>query len=1215
MKPRGSSCSACSRLHAAIAALPPLPAFGLATAAFALVGVSTLPAADLTWDADTGTTAAQAGSGTWLTTGSNWWNGTANTAWVNTTAANANTGFTATLGGSDGAYTLTTGAPIIASNLNVTASGYTLVNSGSNFLTLTFTTTTGSGTFTSAASQIFVAAGKTFNIGAGTDSTIVKANGGGALSTSSQIHVETGSILNINAGASLLRDNNSGANNGGIRFTGGGTVNVFGTVSNTANNDGIRIGEYDANSTTFNVKSGGLLTTASSGSNVSGGALTVAGGSGTATAGTVTLNIESGGTVSVTNTASTQGFSLARQAGSVGIANVSGTLITPKIVAGNGAAGAIGTLNIDGGTIRATRNEAAFIERLNSATLSVNIKAGGATIDSNGFNIGTSQALLDGTGGGGLTKNGTGNLTLSGANTYTGTTTVNGGGLLLNSTNTSNLVVNSGGTIGGVGGSTSGSLVTNTGANILANVTGAALAVNGGVNFAGMTTATFNGTPLSGSTYDILSYTGGLSNLSNLVPTNRATIADTGTKITATIGAIGTRTWNTTSGTWDIGQSNNWSEGDAKFFNADSVVFNDPASASVVTLSNNLGALLPAAVTVDNTNGYTFSGTGSIAGVGTLTKNGTGTLTINTANTYSGGSTITNGSVVLGHAAALGTGSVALNGGALNLNNQTLANAVVAGGGQITGTGTVSGVLSGASLTHADPGKLTLTNTANTLTALTISGGTVSIANNGSLAAGTTLDGGALETTNTAALTISRPITVGAGGGSLNIVGAATAGQGSRVVMSAANVLLGSGSLTVSGTGNLESAGGQGAFVISGANTFNGNITLQNGGMLEVDNAAAVAPGATFTLGNKGEVTLANGKTSATAIAVNGTNGFISFNNSSTGIYSGAITLNADVNIGLRDWYNYATARGGSLNGVISGAGGLATNRGTSTGAATLTLNGVNTYTGNTTVAAGTTVKVGSAGQLGGGAYAGAIANEGTVEFNTSANQTLSGVISGAGLFTQSGAGTTTLTGANTYTGATSVTAGKLIVNGSLANTVVTVGASASLGGSGVIGGATTINGTLAPGNSPGLLTFSGDLTLGSGSTAVFEINGAGRGTGFDAVNVGGALTYGGTLNLVFDAPLSAGVYDLLGGGFLSQTGDFSTVLFGGSETIAGLGSVVFTGGSGWTATSDDWNFSFNNASGDLTILSTAIPEPASFAALAGVAGLGLAALRRRRRS
>jgi autotransporter-associated beta strand protein len=79
------------------------------------------------------------------------------------------------------------------------------------------------------------------------------------------------------------------------------------------------------------------------------------------------------------------------------------------------------------------------------------VKASGAVIDTNGNDISIAQALLDGAGGGGLTKNGAGALTLTAANTFTGSTAVNGGSLVVNGSLAGGVAVAAGSTLAGSG--------------------------------------------------------------------------------------------------------------------------------------------------------------------------------------------------------------------------------------------------------------------------------------------------------------------------------------------------------------------------------------------------------------------------------------------------------------------------------------------------------------------------------------------------------------------------------------------------------------------------------------------------------------------------------------------------------------------------------------------------------------------------------------------
>jgi autotransporter-associated beta strand protein len=142
--------------------------------------------------------------------------------------------------------------------------------------------------------------------------------------------------------------------------------------------------------------------------------------------------------------------------------------------------------------------------------------------------------------------------------------------------------------------------------------------------------------------------------------------------------------------------------------------------------------------------------------------------------------------------------------------------------------------------------------------------------------------------------------------------------------------------------------------------------------------------------------------------------------------------------------------------------------------------------------------------------------------FDIVGNSTASGAIGGTGGLWKNGTGTLTLTGANSYTGDTNVANGKLVVNGSVASSVRIL-KSGTFGGTVVVNGNLTNLGKLAPGNSPGTTTISGNYI--EAGTLDIEVWGLTANTQHDQVVVSGTATFqaGSTLMVT----KTGGTYDL----------------------------------------------------------------------------------------
>ncbi len=667
-------------------------------------------------------------------------------------------------------------------------------------------------------------------------------------------------------------------------------------------------------------------------------------------------------------------------------------------------------------------------------------------------------------GTGTLTKLGAGTTTLTGANGYSGTTTISAGVLR----------VGSGGTAGTLG---SGSVINNAG---LAFNRSDALTVANDISGSGTVSKLAAGT-------------------TTLTGTN--TYSGT-TTISAGILQVGN---GGTTGTLGSG-----------------------------AVTNN------AALRINRSDAVTLGQ--NIAGTGTLTQVGAGTTTLTGTNTYSGVTTISAGRLQIGAGGttgSLGTGAVT-NNAALEVNR---SNAVTIAQ-VISGTGTV---------THSGTGTTTLTG-ANTFSGgTTISAGTLQVGNGGTTGA---LGAGAI--TNNAALVINRS-------------NAVTFGQ------------------AIGGTGTLTNLGA-GTTTLTGANSYSGTTTISAGVLRVGSGGTAGTLGTGSVINNAGlafnrsdALTVANdisgsgtvSKLAAGTTTLTGTNTYSGTTTITTGVLqvgnggtsgtlgSGAVTNNAALRINRSDAV--------TLGQNIAGTGTL-----TQVGAGTTTLTGTNTYSGVTTISAGR-LQIGAGGTTG-SLGTGAVTNNAALEVNRSNAVTIAQVISGTGTVTHSGTGTTTLTGANTFSGGTTISAGTLQVGnggttGALGAGAITNNAALvinrsnavtfaqAIGGTGTLtklgAGTTTLTG--ANGYSGTTTIGAGILQVGNGGTTGTLGSGAITNNAALRINRSDAVTLGQTI-------AGTGTFTKLGAGTTTLTGANT---YAGTTTISagvlqvGSGGTVGTLGSG----------------------------------------------------
>ncbi|WP_082407494.1 autotransporter outer membrane beta-barrel domain-containing protein [Mesorhizobium sp. 1M-11] len=824
----------------------------------------------------------------------------------------------------------------------------------------------------------------------------------------------------------------------GQGITGSGALTKAGSGTLVLNGANSYAGGTVINGGTVRVSSDGNLGAASGGVTFNGGTLQLNSSFDLNGGRALTLNA-AGGTID------TQGFQSTVSQGITGAGALtkagSGTLtLTGASSYGGGTTIAGGTLQLgNGGT---------------SGSITGNV-ANNGTLTFNRSDAVSFGGLISGTGA--VQQIGSGITTLTGANSYTGPTTVGAGTLIVNGNQaaaTGDTNVNAGATIGGTGTIGGSMTVANGGTLAPGNVgtTPGTLTVNGALALNDTTNLNYNfgqanvaGGPFNDLTnvagsltldgklnvnltpggsfdpgvYRIINYGGALQNntldIASLPPGTPPNTFFVQTSVANQVNLVNTAGLQLTF--WDVGPKNNgavnggtgtWQNAGAADNWADqSGAVNAPWADSGFAIF----MATPGTVTVDNGNGAVRAAGMQFASDGYVIQGGTLTLVGAPASI-----------VKVGDGTAAGAGY----------------------------TATINSVLAGTTqLVKTDLGTLVL-NGANTYTGGTaINGGTLQVSSDGNLGAaagGLTIDGGTLRLGASFNLNAGRAVTLNAGGGTVDTQGfQTTVSQG----------ITGAGALTKTGTGTLT---------LTGANAYTGGTTI-----------------------SAGTLQLGDGGTSGSITGDVTNNGTLAFNRSDTATFAG----------------------------VISGSGAVQQN-----GTGTTVLTAANSYTGGTTINAGT-LQLGNGGTSGSITgdvtnnsmlafnrsdaitFGGLISGTGAVQQIGSGVTTLTGANSYSGTTTV-GAGTLIVNGNQTAaTGATTVNSG------------------ATIGGTGTIGGGVTIadGGTLSPGDvgaTPGTLTINGALALNDSSNLDYSFGQANvvGGAFNDLTTVGGDLTLDGKLNV-----------------------------------------------------------------------------------------------------
>ncbi len=991
----------------------------------------------------------------------------------------------------------------------------TLTVSGTGISTVNGVITGTGGLATAGTGTVFLGGANTYSGGTTIGSIVTAANstslGSGTATVSSGGNLQVQGGVNL-ANAFTLSGPGTNANDGAIEnFSGNNTLSGVITlaadariqssdgtltISNTVANSGQTLTVGGPSDTVVT----GVITGTGGVTKDGAGSLTYSGGSANTYTGTTTVNA---GTLNLSQTANVTAVAgnLAVSAGTVN-QSTSGQLASTSGVTLTG-----GTYNLEGaGAVTQT------VQSLNtSAGSTVNLGASD-TLSVGGSATSTVSGVITGTGG--LTQSGTGTTILSGANTYTGTTTISAGVLQLGASN--RLADTSAVDIAG------GTLNLNANSEKIGNLT-----------FSNSATIDFGSTATSNTlVFDNLSPSPtGVLTINNYVGATAANFAAAGDFLGSTTALSGALVNQIYFSGYGIGAVQN--------------------GTATVALNGSYGSAYRIAPTVDNFSSYvwTSNGTNSNSQLWNRSQNWSGGIPPNTAdptNVYVSFGTGTQGTVNFNASATVnalrftGTTAYTISGAnTLTFDNGTSVTYVQQQSGanqtlspttlsllsnmvfDITGAGnlTVGGAITDGAFSHS----LTKTGT----------GGTLFLTQANTYDGGTSIQSGVIQIQNTTALgTGAVAVTNGA---ALNLSGG----------ISPANTLSIAGS-GVGGNGAIRSVAGTNSVTGAITQAADSRIQSDSGSQLTVTGAISGA-GTTLSVGGAGTTIITGAITTGTGGLTKDGAGTLTFSGANANTFTGtttvsAGTLNLSKNTDVRSVAGNLVMSGGAVNQTTTGqiasttavtlTGGTYTLSDGTAGAITQTIQSLNT-------SGGSTVSIGAADKL-------------TV--NGSGTSTVSGVVSGAGALETNGTGTVILGGANTYTGGTTLLSGSTVTaanNTALGTNSVAVnsGAALQLQGGVAVANAVTVGGTGVGGtgalrNVSGTNTLSGTIT----QTAPTSIQ-SDAGT----LTLSGNVTGSGQ-NLTFS-----------GGGNTAVSGTITTGA--GTVTKNGVGTLIYSGGTANTYT------------------------------------------------